>query len=322
MIAARPTPRADVRVAAGDDAAVFSPGVGEELAATTDAFVEGRHFSDGLLEPRVLGARLAAANLSDLAAMAAEPRWALISFGLRATHDVDALLEFDAGLAHALAACGASLVGGNFTGVEGPEWMSLTLIGACPAGRAWTRAGAHAGDLVVVTGSVGRANAGLALIEKLGSPKIDAWWAPIAGAWRAPASRVLFALVAAERHLVRAAVDVSDGLAADLAHLCAASNVGAQLDAASWPDDALLARAAEELGVDFAAIRIGPSDDYELVLAVAPEHRAAIEAVARDTQTPLAIVGQFTAEREVTMRNANGTTSRLGAVGFDHFGGA
>ena len=156
-LAAARRPPAGTVVDAGDDAAVLRPEAGRDLVATTDAFVEGRHYLADWIAPGELGARLATANLSDIAAMGATPRWALLSLGIRSTHDVDSLLEFQRGLASALARDGAGIVGGNLTAVEGAGWFSLTLIGDAARGAVWTRHGARPGDLIAVTGSPGRA---------------------------------------------------------------------------------------------------------------------------------------------------------------------
>ena len=320
-------------VGSGDDAAVLRPEPGMDLVVTTDTFVEGRHWRAEWIGARALGARLAAANLSDLAAMAARPRWAVVSYGVRGDHDLDALLAFDAGLGAALAAQGAGLVGGNFTAVDGPEWFGLTLFGACVPGRAWLRSGARAGDRVAVTGVPGRAGAALALAQRLGAPgragavaqsaappDTDAWWAPLFEAWSAPRPRVGFACALASIVAVRAAIDVSDGFGSDLAHICDASGVGVEIDSAAWPRDPLLERAASELGVTIEALRFGPGDDYELVLAIAPDARARCEAIARDARVPLAWVGRFTASPgERTWIDPDGARHRLPRSGWDHF---
>src|SRR5262249_20269527 len=158
---------------------------------------------------------------SDLAAMAARPRWGLITMGLRADHELGDLIALDGGIAQALADHGAALVGGNFTAVAGEEWLSLTLLGDVEAEPAWTGAGARGGDPVAVPGFPGRAAAALALFARAGAPAAGTWWAPLADAWRAPASRVSFARRAAQLDAVTAAVDLSDGLVADLGHLAA-----------------------------------------------------------------------------------------------------
>lgn len=313
-------------VGPGDDAAVLRPDPGDDLVATTDAAVEGRHYLPEWTTPAERGSRLAVANLSDLAAMAARPRWALLSIGARPEHPMGSLLEFQRGLAKALGAEGAAVVGGNLTAVEGDEWWSLTLLGSVAPGRAWTRAGARAGDLLAVTGWPGRAAAGLAL-ARLGSPAAfqaahEEAWRPLLEAWLRPRARVALALALAPAGAVTAAIDVSDGLTGDLAHLCEASGVGCEVHPRSLPVDPLLERAAAALGLSVAALRYGPSDDYELLLAVDPGRRDACERAARESGTPLSFAGRFTDRRgELTLVTGDGARMPLDVRGFDHFAG-
>jgi len=310
----------DIVLGIGDDAALLRPAPGRDLAATTDAFVEGRHYVPWAFTPRETGARLAHANLSDLAAVAAAPRWALLSLGLRADHDVDLLVELGHGLAQALAADGACVVGGNLAAVTGAEWLSLTLLGETPRGQAWTRAGARPGDLLAVTGLPGRAAAGLSLASRLGAAAQGAEWRTLLEAWRLPRSRVRFALTLAKAGAVTAATDISDGLAGNLARLCEASGVGAELEEALWPRDPELERAGETLGIDPDRLRLGPSDDYELLLAVDPEQREACEEAARRTDTPLAFLGRFNPASSVVVRvGKDASRGPLAVEGYDPF---
>ena len=314
---------AGVIVGPGDDAAVLRCDPGEDLVATTDALVEGRHYLPEWLPPSGRGARLAAANLSDLAAMAARPRWALLSAGARPEHEMEALLEFQRGLAVALGAEGASIVGGNLSAVAGDEWWSLTLLGSVARGRAWTRAGAKPGDLLAVTGFPGRAAAGLALARRVSpgaSPGPAAEWRPLMDAWLKPRARVGFALALEPARAVTAAIDISDGFAGDLARLCEAGGVGCEVDERSLPDDPALERAAKALGLAASTLRLGPSDDYELLLAIDPARRDACERVARESGTPLAFAGRFTNRRgEISLVAAHGKRTALDPRGFDHF---
>lgn len=304
-----------VVVGPGDDAAVLAPAAGRELVVTTDAMVEGRHFLPGWLAPRGRGARLASANLSDLAAMAAEPRWALLSIGLRGEHELEALLDFQRGVAETLASAGAAIVGGNLTGIEGPEWYDLTLIGEVARGATWTRSGARAGDVLAVSGFPGRAAAGLELVRHLGEAAREPQWAPLVAAWCAPLARTELARALAATGAVRAAIDLSDGLAGDLEQLCQASGVGAEVDPGALSPDPLIERAAAMLGRSAGELRRGPSDDYELILAIDSTRRAAVEEAARAIAVPLAFFGRTVAGSGVTWGGAPGRTA-----GFDHFG--
>jgi thiamine-monophosphate kinase len=319
-ILASRVPGPGVAVGPGDDAAVLRPTEGMRVAATTDAFVEGVHYRPGDLTDLELGARLAAANLSDLAACAATPRWGLISMGVRAETPIATLVDRDRGLAQALRAHGASLVGGNLAKVQGPEWMSLTLIGECAPDRVWTRLGARPGDLIAVTGYPGRAAAGLAMITANGRAAAGAeWWTPLYLAYAAPASRVEFARALAATHAVHAAIDVSDGLAADLGHLCDASEVGVELREADWPDDPVMVRAATERGVDATRWAWGPSDDYELLLALPAEARERAVEAARAAGTPLTILGACTQLETLVWVGRDGSRRELPRAGYDHF---
>jgi thiamine-monophosphate kinase len=313
-------PGSGVVLGPGDDAALLETEPARTLVATTDSFVEGAHWLPQWSDPERVGARLAAANLSDLAAMAARPRWALLAIGARPESDVEALLAMQRGLQAALARLGATLVGGNLTSVAGAQWVTLTLLGDVPGERAWRRSGARPGDLVAVTGHPGRAGAGLALARRLGERARAPEWHPLLSAWLEPEPRVAAALALAEVDGVTAAIDVSDGLAGDLARLCEASGHGVRLAADGWSPDAELERAASVLGTRADALRLGPSDDYELLLAVDPARRGACEAVAKANGVPLAFIGHFAGRPdERVMVDAAGALRPIEVVGYDAF---
>jgi thiamine-monophosphate kinase len=313
-------PSAGVHVGPGDDAAVLRPEPGRDLVITTDAFVEGRHWLPAWIDPRPLGERLALANLSDLAAMAARPRWALLSLGLRGDTLSEWVEAVQAGLVAALERDGASVVGGNLTAVEGEAWLSLTLAGDVPPGRAWTRGGARPGDLLAVTGAPGRAGAAIALIRALGEGARAPEWAPLLAAWRTPASRVDLARALAASGAITAAVDISDGWAGDLGHLCAASGVGAEVPRGGWAPDAELDAAARALGHTADDFRMGPSDDYELLLAIDPAGREGCAAIALEAGVPLSVIGWFTGRSgALEWLEENGARTPIEPRSFDHF---
>ena len=320
LIAARDGRDPRVVVDAGDDAAVLVGLPDHDLAVTTDAFVEDVHYRSEWSSGTALGARLAAANLSDLAAMAATPRWALLSIGARPEDDADRLLEVQRGFAGALDAFGARVVGGNLTSISGPAWWSVTMGGEVAPGRAWTRRGARPDDLVAVTGFPGRAAAGCALAMANAADARTDRWRPLLEAWLSPYPRVGFAAAASNLGGVTAAIDLSDGLAADLGRLCQASRLGVEVDASAMLEDEPLGEAARALDVPRDDLRLGPSDDYELLLAIAPQRRHALEALAAESQVPFAVIGRLTDRADLrVMRDSDGASHPLPHLGFDHF---
>lgn len=323
-----------VVVGPGDDAAVLRPREGRDLVATSDTFVEGRHFRRDLLSPEEAGARCAAANLSDLAAMAAEPRWALVSLVVPREWSAEETERFERSLAATLAADGASVVGGNLASGEGLFSATVTLLGEVERAAAWRREGAVPGDVVAVTGYPGSAAAFLALALWGNPPARDRIPTELVARYVAPPSRVAFARALASERLVRAAIDVSDGASADFAHLCAASGVGAQLDEASLPADEALRAATRALSAFsgqergplpagelalLTQLQTGPSDDYELLLAVAPESWERAAALALERSVPLTRIGTFESEPGLRMASRTGAVRPFPPRGWDHF---
>jgi thiamine-monophosphate kinase len=300
--------RADVRIGVGDDAAVVAPPAGGELALAIDTIVAGVHFPADMA-PRFVGHRALAVNLSDIAAMGAEPAWALLGLTLPAA-DEAWVAEFSRGLDELARRHGTALVGGDTT--RGPLTVSVMLAGTLPAGRALLRSGARAGHDVWISGTPGDAGAGLAILQgrlaAAGEARDE-----LLRRFLLPEPRVALGL--ALRGLASACIDVSDGLAGDLAKLCAASGTGAEIEAARLPlSPALLAAAGAEGAVRFA---LASGDDYELLFTAPPEARTAIGALAAGAACRR--IGTVTAGGGVRVQGA--ALPRDAGHGFDHFGG-
>ena len=323
-----------VVVGPGDDAAVLRPRDDRDLVVTTDTFVERRHFRRDLLEAAEAGGRFAAANLSDIAAMAALPRWATMSLVVPADWSEDAARAFEHACAETLAADGAAVVGGNLASTEGAFSATLTLVGEVERGLAWTRAGARAGDVLAVTGVPGSAAAFLALALSNDPPSRARVPDALIKRFLRPGSRVGLARALAAAGGVRAAIDVSDGLSGDLAHVCLASGVGACIDAAKLPaDEPLLAATrrlsageGDERGALPAAelalrtnLQLGPSDDYELLLAIEPGAWPRCATIAEAQGVKLTAFGEFETAPGLRLRGHDGSVRPLMARGWDHF---
>jgi thiamine-monophosphate kinase len=289
----RPARRALLGV--GDDAALVAPAAGMELAVSTDLLVEGRHFAPGA-EPRALGHKALAVNLSDMAAMGATPRWATLALALE-SDDETWLAAFAEGFYALAGRFGVDLVGGDTT--RGPLAVCVTILGEVPAGRALRRDGARAGDDVWVSGELGGAAYALR----------DPGDARAAARLHEPEPRV--ALGEALRGLASAAIDVSDGFAQDLGHILESSGVGAEVRYALLPKHRIEDPALERRCV------LSGGDDYELAFTAPPASRATIERLSGEPG--LARVGTLLAGpaalRVLDERGAPMLIER----GYDHF---
>jgi thiamine-monophosphate kinase len=298
--------RDDVLAGVGDDGALIAAPPGGALVFAVDTIVEGVHFPSGF-DARFVGHRALAINLSDLAAMGAEPAWALLALTLPAV-DEHWLSGFAAGLDTLLRRHGIALVGGDTT--RGPLTVSLTLAGLVPEGHAILRSGARAGDDLWISGTPGDAAAGLAILQDRLAAQGRAREALLAR-FQLPQARV--ALGVALRGVASACIDVSDGLAGDAAKLCAASKVGAEIDSRELPLSAgLCSVASREARLAYA---LGGGDDYELLFTADPAHRARLAAL--DAGVVLKRIGAIVEAEGVRVDGA--PPGRDAGHGFDHF---
>ncbi|HET9043361.1 MAG TPA: thiamine-phosphate kinase [Burkholderiales bacterium] len=295
----------------GDDCALVRPPAGLVLALTTDTLAEGTHFLPGA-EPRRLGHKSLAVNLSDLAAMGADPRWFLLAIALP---DVDeAWLEaFAAGIFALAEAHAIELIGGDTT--RGPRTITITAIGTLPPGYALRRDAAQAGDDVWLSGSTGDAALGLAHLEGKIALAPEAASRCVARLEQ-PAPRV--ALGQRLRGVAAAAIDVSDGLLADLGHILERSKLAAEIDYEHLPRSPDLRACADAALADKCLLAGG--DDYELVFTAAADRRAAVEAAGRAANVAVTRIGRILAGApEVRLLDRAGRRLRVEQPGFDHF---
>lgn len=291
----------------GDDAAIFASPEGSTVA-TTDALVENVHFRDGWLSAEELGLRALATNLSDLAAMGATPTRILLSLILPETLSVDTAEALTMAVAAEARNQGAILAGGNLS--RGSELsVTITALGRLE-GPALLRSGASADELLVVTGNLGDAALavhlwesgeipGPALREKFARPKP-----------RLRAGQVL------SRAGATAAIDISDGLMADLNHLCRASGVGAIVERESLPRSQAVEK-KDQSGSDFAA---NGGEDYELLVTLPRSLDRDLAKLAGQCGIGLSVIGRTTKDPDsIHLKDASGNPHKLGRHGFDHF---
>jgi len=289
-----------------DDAALLQPPPGRELVLAADAMVEGVHFRPDD-PPDTIGAKLLRVNLSDLAAMGADPLACLMTLSApRQTPDAW-FAAFAAGLGADLARFGVALLGGDTTGTTGPLTLSLTIIGHVAPGGAVRRAGARPGDEVWVTGTIGDGALGLAALQgKVPDPD-----GALARRYRLPEPR----LGVARAGLVRACLDVSDGLVQDLGHLCRAAGLDAEIEAGAVP----LSPAARAAGPAWLETCLTGGDDYELVMAIAPDAGPEFAAHAACLGVPAARIGRFVPGEGVRVLDGAGLPMQFARTGWSHF---
>ncbi|MES1998582.1 MAG: thiamine-phosphate kinase [Pseudomonadota bacterium] len=304
----RPTPTAVL--GGGDDCTLLQPTPGMQLAVSTDTLVADTHFFADT-DPEKLGWKCLAVNLSDLAAMGATPRWATLALTLPDA-DADWLAAFADGLYRCADEYGTALVGGDTT--RGPLSICLTVIGELPPGQALRRDGAQPGDAIWVSGTLG--DAALALAALQGRVNLnDADLAQLAARLHMPTPRVALGL--ALRGVAHSAIDISDGLLADLGHILQRSKVGAVVDYKCLPLGEIVHDFTAHPAFDGCVLAGG--DDYELCFTAPVEAHDAILAISQQLNLRLSQIGTICAEPGLTLRGAQGEALAIPETGYDHF---
>ena len=302
----RATPGAILGV--GDDAALLRVSDGMELAVSTDMLVSGTHFFPDA-NPLLLGHKALAVNLSDLAAMGAAPRWATLALSLPAI-DEAWLEKFSLGFFSLAEQYGVELVGGDTT--RGPLNLSVTIMGEVPKGVALRRDGARVDDDIWVSGTLGEA--ALALAHLQGHIVLPEDVLSVCSTHlHQPQPRVALGL--ALRGVANSAIDISDGLLADLGHILERSKVGAELNFASLPGNNL-----DHLDHDIVQhCVLAGGDDYELCFTISPAYRYKIENISAVLALPLTRIGRVVSGSGCTVRDDDGSTILIRKKGYDHF---
>ncbi len=292
----------------GDDAALIA-GMTGGLAVSTDSYLEGSHYKSGWLEPAELAQRSLAASISDLAAMGALPRFYTLALTLNGNEPDGFIDAFGRGLGAAGKRYKIDLIGGDLT-LGAIQSLSVTVMGSPTSGRVMQRRGANPGDGLWISGSLGGAAAGLALMQARGKDRSD-----LSLRFRTPEPRILLGTTLARMAIASAGIDISDGFLIDLSRLCRASNCGAKIDLKALPRDPRAQRVASLLNRKVDPFVLQGGEDYELMFSVPPSVEEAIGDLSTATEVALTRVGMITDSGHLEDR----TGRRLEAKGWDPF---
>lgn len=315
----------DVVLGISDDAAVYRVGNGRVHVITTDALVEGIHFDRSFTPLTYLGYKAISVNVSDVVAMNAEPLYATIALGIPSHISVEMVESLYLGMKKAADQYGVDLVGGDTTAAHRLT-LAVTVVGEAPEKDICRRSGARLGDLICVSGDLGAGYAGLQVLlnykrqfEEQGG-EFEPDFGPYSFVIQrqlAPTARLDVVRIWSERNVrPNALIDISDGLASELHHLCRQSGLGARIFEPALPIDLETRRVADELGEDVDTYALFGGEDYELLFAIPDSLLDKLEPES------FSVIGQFTdASEGVRVRSAEGAEISLRAGGYDHFGG-
>ncbi len=306
--------RGSVVAGIGDDAAILKPRPGHVTLATTDLLAERIHFNLTFTSYRQLGYKAAMANLSDIAAMGGVPRFLLVALALtsrEAPRDIEAMY---AGIRAACDPAGVAVVGGDTSASRTDLFLAVTVLGDAAPRDVLRRSGARAGDRLYATGTLGDAQAGLELLRARKRTNSDL----IARHLR-PTARLKEARRLAEGRLASAAIDVSDGLAGDIRHICEESGVGCLIDARKLPLSPQLLAHARARKRDPIAYALSGGEDYELLFTVPPTKVSRVESLVRRRQLRATPIGTITPRRQgLRLITRDGSVRPLTAKGYEH----
>lgn len=321
-----------VLIGIGDDAAVlrrsFARSARRDLLVATDALVEGVDFDLRYGSFHQVGFKALAANLSDIAAMGGAPRFFLVTLGLPGSLDLADLMDLYEGMTDLARVFGVRLIGGDLSAVRRRNlFISIAVLGEVGPGRAVPRSGARAGDWIFVTGTLGDSAAGLELAKALGRKTrrggglrdLDPWLSLFHRHFY-PTPRLKEGRFFSERKIANSMIDLSDGLASDLRHLCEESGVGAELEAAALPLSPVLQAYARKAGGSPLRYALRGGEDFELLLTASPRQGGRLLKLVRKNKLRLSRIGRvLPRSRGIFMRDEAGRRRALPERGYEHF---
>lgn len=304
----------NVPLAIGDDAAVLTPRRGYQTVLTTDGLIEGIHFDLRYTPLSDLGWKALAVNLSDVAAMCADPVCAVISLALPCSWDNDKIEQLYEGLKACSDTYHCPIVGGDITRSPGPVMLTLTVLGEVLKDQYIRRSGAEAGDLVCVSGDLGGALAGFRTLHH--NPEHAARTEAVEKFLR-PHPRLELARTISSRLSVHAAIDISDGLASEIHHICRESNVGAVIEAELIPVHPEAAELSAQTAQDMTRLALSSGEEYELLFTIPPQDGQHLHAL--QLQVPVHVIGRIREPALGVILSRNGHQESLTETGWDHF---
>jgi thiamine-monophosphate kinase len=316
--------RPDVLLASGDDAALLDASGSHLLVATCDAQVEGIHFIRGVATYEEIGHKALAVNLSDIAAMGAVPRWALISLLIPGELEMSDLDQVYAGMRALAGRYSVAVVGGNISFTSGPFCIDVTLLGTVSRDIVVTRSGARPGDLILVTGTLGTAAAGVLWSVLAPDPALISLLSPetrerTRQAMVAPLPAVAEGRAIAASGAATAMIDISDGLAQDLWHICRSSQVGAILEAERLPVDRPAQEVARIYGKDSLELALQGGEDYVLLVTAREESVGTVLDAIQGAGGVSQVIGRVVDPSEgMRLQMADGEVRPLQPQGWDH----
>lgn len=299
----------------GDDAAALSLTPGMVLLATSDLLAQGVHFDSAWHDPVSLGRKALAVNLSDIAAMAGIPRFALLSLAIPAELSLEYVESFMSGFLQQAGRFGVALAGGDTSASKAGFVINVTLLGEQYPDRIARRSGASPGDLVVVSGTLGDSALGLRLL-KSGSLSGEAIQRHLD-----PLPRVELGKLLADQCLPSAMIDISDGLYADLGHILAASAAGARICLDALPLSDNFRQCVATSSADYHQLPLAGGEDYELLFTIPPAKLKSAESAAALAGTRITVIGEITGQPGLQLVCADGSSYEAEVHGYDHFAG-